>query len=557
MKLSFSDTALDILFDIYDFLYERKEKLKIFGIIVLLGMGAGLVSAKVLPTTDITTISLIEDEYEQAVQQLASQQEEELHAAAEKEEEVKAVSEKEEELKKEKEFEKTLTESSLEKVYNEAIGMLNISVCKEQLVGKYITECEDQYWNIQASFQKDPKLCSKIQTEKLQTQCISSTKTTTSVAGINTLDDTEIKQKSEQCMSMKTQVNQNVCWNSLYLSVAIQNGDPLKCEQIKNKDTRANCRDKAKATKDSQLLQLALTNKDQSYCDKIEDQTSLKQCYRDTNPLVFVLSAECDENCLTKKVIENAVKLSDAKVCDGTITETGKRECYDTILKTQALASSNSQLCNSISTPSIKAQCVIPASKDKNPDIIKNQFLSGDRPAPLLGQKLQNPFSASLTGSSDFQSFDNIIANSLSQTTTAKIETHVCAAFKSVDERSQCEDSLILQHALPQKDLQACALIHNNETREYCELEIVQQDAIRAADTAKAQCLLLSTQSAQAKCLNIIGFGTGTPATQAAQTIAPSMEEIEKNSAQDCLIFEDPEDRIACMNELSILQTAE
>ncbi|MBT4937192.1 hypothetical protein HON22_04720, partial [Candidatus Peregrinibacteria bacterium] len=455
----------------------------------------------------------------------------------------------------------TVNETTLREVYTEVIMESNPELCAEKLNSELdINNCKDNYWNIQASATLDASLCKSIINEASQTNCIASL-TDWGNEDLSGLSDEEIQAKSEECLAQPIEANQNVCWNSLFLGVAIGNADPEKCMSIKDEETQSTCLVKSELALDEEYKQKAINEGNVSTCEKILDTAIKSSCTSKAFEASLRVSDTCDQSCTDKKIEQAAVTKLDSAYCDRS-SEDARENCYDFYYAELAYTQQDSRICEKVSDSTIKSTCEadVSSEKDKNPEVQLEQFRKTERSFPKVGEELINPLDETFSEESNisdindfFDSESTVDENNLesvlaelerieagedissTEESTPSTQTSACGAFRTDSLKMACEDSLVLQEALTKKSLNMCSYIQDTETQEYCELEIIEEDARKAAESARSQCMLLSSDSAQQKCLKNLGFFT---------------DEVELDSAVDCLDYADPLERISCMREM-------
>lgn len=568
MQISIQDQLMDLYFDAVDYYTAHKQYSQMILASLLLGLSFGFSSASLItevPDTDLLLTSVLDAE-----KTLQEQKEAEEAKALEEKNSSTPETGDTQQLEADTNSETTLEEGALQEIYTAVIMESNPGLCAEKLSNESeIASCKNNYWNIQASLSADPLLCDNISDETSKTSCQknleSSDSATWEEEELKGLSDEEIQAKSEECLAQPIEANQNVCWNSLFLGVAIGNADPEKCMSIKDEETLSTCLVKSELALDEQYKQKAISEGNVSTCEKILDAGIKSSCESKAFEASLKVSDTCNQNCVDKKIEDAAVIKLDLAYCDRS-SEAAKQSCSDAYYSELAYIEEDSRECNKISDSSIKSSCesAISAENDKNPDVQLEQFRKTERDFPEIGESLSNPLDETFsTGTSDseidlenfFDSDESVDENNLESVleelerlesgeditdtetaeSTPSTGTDACGAFRTESLQMACEDSLVLQEALTKKSLNMCAYIQDTETQEYCEIEIVEEDARKAAELARSQCMLLSSNSAQQKCLKNLGFFT---------------EEVEVDSAADCLDYANPTERIACMREI-------
>ena len=518
MNTSLSEILIDLVLDSIELYEKNKKRAQIILSALLLGSSCGFASAAFVPETPDTDLLLASVLYEEA-QELAQEEEE-------------------------AKIEITYTEEELQKVHEEAILAGTSDLCSEQLTGDYVGQCESHFWNIQASLQANASLCDNIALEEEKTKCSAQFSDDNPLF---TMNDQEIEAQAEKCLLIEGVANQEVCWNGLFLSVAIHNGDTEKCENIKDEKTLSLCKERSTEKNDENTKAKAIESKNISLCDEIISTSIYNSCKEEVLDQLLMVTGNCNAACIDQKAFRIATEREDVSICKQAATEMGINNCSDATYDLIAKAETNSIYCENILNETKASSCrnSVTREDDKNPEVQADVFKTSDRDFPSIGTSLLDPFQDSLSmynqngvqeDVSQKEEFTSVLdtLNGIETQSAASIQTGVCKIYTTVEQRSACEDSLILQAAIPNKDISKCAFIRDESTREYCELEIVQGDAIRAAQEAKEKCYSLSSDSAQQKCLKNTGFLTQT------------------TSAADCLDYADPVDRIACMRENNI-----
>ncbi|HPO05942.1 MAG TPA: hypothetical protein PLQ36_02420, partial [Candidatus Gracilibacteria bacterium] len=116
-----------------------------------------------------------------------------------------------------------------------------------------------------------------------------------------------------------------------------------------------------------------------------------------------------------------------------------------------------------------------------------------------------------------------------------RVDFSVCQIFTVPEQKTACEDSLILSKAIPAKNIEFCAQIKKAEIRDECELKIVQEDVVRASEQARQKCMSLTSEKTQQKCLKTAGF---------------FYQDVKREEASDCLDYADQQERINCLRDL-------
>lgn len=575
MKLSVFESILDFIFDLIDIIQERKRTVQIVLSVFVLALSSAFTVTKAIP--QVSDEELILAEVIDA--EIAKEEEEKAkaHAAAEEKQaelakiEIAKIAEK----KEAEQYKNSLTEEFLQSIYSEVVTQGKPEICEEKLKYDQVDFCQDNYWNIQASLNKDDKICDKIKDKDLAEACVNANALSEDEkeAG-KTLSFTEedIKAESEKCLSQASEINQNVCWNTLYLNIAIAKADIYKCDNIKDENTKQTCKVKAQNAADLKTKDTAISKSMLKLCDDIQDASIKASCQEELNKNLLKLTPQCDETCLNKKVLEHAVAQLDVQTCSKSASREAKESCVNTVYDEKAFAAKDSRICNYISVEADKNTCYgkIDKTEDTNPEIKANLYKEEDRSIPEIGASISNPLldtveyfekinydtpselssvSASETSGTGFESVLNDYANEISSNdfsaSLTVSEEDICNAYSSSDKKTACLDSLVLKEALSRKDINECVKIQDIETKDYCELSIVEADAMAAAKSAKSKCYLLSSNSAQEKCLSNLGF---TSSTSSTNNIVSEELEIAK---EECSIYEDPLLRLSCIREIS------
>ena len=458
-----------------------------------------------------------------------------------------------------------LSEEELQKIYMSVITDSDVGLCEIKLQDDSdISNCKDNYWNIQASIQFDAALCSKIFDPIVQIECQKNTETleTEALAVNKNLSEEEIQIKSEECLNKK-EANQNICWNSLFLSIAIADGDLEKCSNIKDSHTKNTCIIKTEKALDKKYKQEAQDTVTMNICDKIIDNEIKTSCKEGVLEKLLVVSDLCDQACVDAEVIKMATENLNKSYCYKG-SDDNQSHCLDLYYIEDAKVKKDSRICEKIISEKEQNACIesIDELDDKNPEVQIEVFRKSDPSFPEIGSTLPNPMneglgfeptSTSIDLDSIFNSNEAVTEESLTSvledlrkieleesvlldSPESSSELSVCNAYPPESlRRIDCEDSLILQKALSEKKLVECSRIQDKETQEYCELEIVETEAEKSAAAAKAKCSLLSNTGLQQKCLKNLGFFT---------------QETENNNNKDCLDYTNPQERIMCMRAI-------
>lgn len=518
------DRIIDLALDFLDFYHGRKMLIQVILAGIILGSSLGFASAVLLPT--------VPDSALRSAQEIEAENSKKEKLLAEQKAIEDAKRKEEEEMKA---FEASLGDGGLQDVYNRVIFGNKPEICEQELKGIYVDSCKTNYWTLKASEEKKADLCNKITSEEGKASCINSVQTPANIS------DEEIAKKAEACLQMKPESNQTVCWNSIYLTVALQTGDTLKCNNIKGESTKETCISRAEDRKDVILKEKTVASKDYAGCMNIIDTKLQDQCYSEILKTVSQVSPSCDKACVNKSISDIAAAQKKLSVCSATTTTDAKQECEAQLYSAVAKDKSDTSYCQKIVSPEKQATCKgqVAPSADKNPVVQMEVFKSSDRSFPQIGDTIKspledNPYFQSTGSVLDLINLDGSL-NTSSKNNSATIDFDVCKAYSNQNMKTACEDSLVLQVAIPAKDILRCRQIKDQTVEEYCELEIVQGDAIRAAEAAKQKCQSLSSQSTQQKCLQTLGF---SPAT------------LQLSTSSECLDYADPSDRIQCMRDI-------
>lgn len=542
MQIPFQDRLIDIVLDVLDWSARAKEwiqKNKRASHIILacfiLGSSTGFASAILLPKTVDSKLILASALDAQNTQKQLSNQKQ-LSTS-------KTLAEQ---ASSDEALEEKMSEEVLQNISTQVILQQQPELCEKDLAGKYVTLCKDSYWKMQASLAGNVGACDKISTPEGKSACTQEIKSKQS--GTIGLSDEEIKKNSEACLAIEGEKNQNVCWNSLFLSIALNTGDASKCENIKDANTKVLCVEKSKESADQKTQKEAIEAKDYAKCQTITNEKIGNTCKQEVMKVSLTPSTSCDATCVDVKVLQFAVDQTDTNVCNKASTEANKLTCKDKVYAQIALKKLDSSYCSKVTAAADQSSCkaAITADKDKNPEVQLQVFKESDRAFPSVGESLSNPLTANPFVKSSTDSFDlNSILGDYNRMTAPAVSSStqdsVCKFYTDAKQKEACEDTLILQVAIPNKDVTQCQYVKEQTTRDYCELEIVQGDALRAAEAAKQKCQTLSSATAVQKCLRSLGF---------------SSPDIKAGSNLECLDYPTPEDRIACMRNINSSSSA-
>jgi hypothetical protein len=536
MKLTFKEKMLDTLFDVMDIVHSRKP-------LVIACLSTGIFAllfsfllVVFIPSVEGSTVVSLREEHQKKQEKI--QQLETLYASAEAEKNNPHLLEEEEK----REYEKSLTPEMMSEIFAESVEMRDPLLCEKKLKYSFIDQCKDSYWNFMAIIEGSEELCSHISSATSKEQCIKNNSQDYNPGDTKKLFNDALA----ECNTHTNLKNKEVCLNGAFFLHATQSEDLAQCEKITETNTQNMCKKQVSEKKDAKSFELATTNKNLQNCDDITENSLKKECYSTVNTLLLTKSDSCDETCVNDLALKLALEQNNIGLCQKSSDTLSKTLCLDTVYENIAVTEKDSRYCEKISTSVGINTCSskITASEDKNPKIQALQYIQEGRSMPEIGKPLTDPLeeaanyldkiSYMLEGEDPVsseeaemirmqQEFHNTLLqnkNASSQQKTSVSETVpqktlsqvqseaaiVCQAYSLLNERTACEDSLILQMAIPQKNLEACSYIKSEKTKSYCELSIVESDAKNAAQIAKEKCESLSTEEAKNTCFRSIGL---------------------------------------------------
>ncbi len=502
MNISLKNRIIDLILDIIDFLYERKKMVQMLVSFIFLGISLAYATASLLPDTNIENTDLMAELKDDSLtEEIISN--ETIHAVSPVEEIIDEVS-----------------ESELQTILARAITEKNPTICAEKLKDEQLQYCTNTYNSLNETSETEFE--------------------------INVpLSDSEIQKRSNDCLSKEGEINQNICWDSLYFLVATNNSDLSKCENIKDETTKNVCLEQTEKKYNEKISAEAISEGNIGLCESITDENLKKNCIIKASDSMFTVSSKCDKDCVDAKIMNISLDKLSIDLCNKAFSEEIKDTCYDKVYNKKAVEEKDSRFCDKINNKTNQDLCYLDINEeeDKNPEVQKKIFKEEDRKFPEIGSSLVNPLeefkSLGLDGDSQTNEFQSVLDELKNYqggelNNDIPIRSDFCNAFSSQTLKDTCEDSLILQVAIPSKNVKECLRIKNVNTREYCELEIIQGDALRAANQAKQQCMMLSSDSSRNKCLRNLGFFTDS----------------DTENIADCLDFSEPLERILCMRKI-------
>jgi len=229
--------------------------------------------------------------------------------------------------------------------YNEALSKNDETICETIVDSEMKTKCYDQIYLNLALSSLDAKLCDKIKDEKIKQNCKDQ---------ILAFSGVGIKSASD-CTVIKDMTLKQMCLDNYYMQNSAANLDKTGCDKISDSDKKERCvstvaqkieiieiskiqavrtyqtaeetlkscdslsGDDADSCKNEANFNLALDNKDLSYCNKITDSGLQNNC------------VQTQSVSINSYYLKQAVRLKDKSLCDKILDATLRTTCQTSI----------------------------------------------------------------------------------------------------------------------------------------------------------------------------------------------------------------------------------